>query len=227
MPAHYGSRKLRVVTGSSPVATHVVHAVGVALAAKIRGEDTVCINSTGEGGTSTGDWHEALNFAAVHRLPVIFMVENNQYAISVPLDKQVGGASIAARGAAYGMPGVSVDGLDVLAVFKATREAAERARRGDGPTLLEMKVVRLTAHSSDDSDRYRSKEQLAELRETFDPIARFERTVIDLGLIDRAGIDTMRAEIKADIDRATDEAEQAPFPDREEAFTHVYAEGSK
>ncbi|MHB8571497.1 MAG: thiamine pyrophosphate-dependent dehydrogenase E1 component subunit alpha [Candidatus Dormibacteria bacterium] len=223
MPAHYGSRKLKVVTGSSPVATHVVHAVGVALAARIRGEDALCATYVGEGGTSTGDWHEAMNFAAIHKLPVLFFVENNNYAISVPMAKQFAVDNLAVRGAAYGMPGHSVDGLDVLEVYRVTRAAADRARAGEGPSLIELRTVRMTPHSSDDSDRYRSRELLAELR-AMDPVQRFAQVAIEAGAITETGVEELRLQFKAEVDQAADEAEAAPFPDASQAFTRVYAD---
>lgn len=134
MPAHYGCRRLKIVTQSSPVGTQIAHAAGIGLAEKIKGGDAVAWVSFGEGTTSQGDFHEALNLAAVHRLPVIFQCENNEYAISVHQRQQMAVASVADRGPAYGIPGISVDGTDVLAVYEVTRRAVERARRGDGPT---------------------------------------------------------------------------------------------
>src|SRR5438876_2119975 len=137
MPGHYGYRKLKIVTGSSPVATQLCHSVGVALASKMRKTGEVTVVSFGEGGTSKGDWHESLNLAGIHKLPVLFLCENNMYAISVPLPQQVAGGSVAARAEGYGMAGFTVDGTDVLAVYEEARKAAERARNGVGPTLFE------------------------------------------------------------------------------------------
>ncbi len=150
-PSHH------VLSTSSPVATQLLHAVGIALAAKIRGTGQVALTELGEGSSNQGDFHEGLNFAGIHHLPVVFVVENNGYAISVPMALRVGRADIAMRAAGYAMPGVVVDGGDVLACYRAGREAIDRARRGDGPTLIEAKVMRLTAHSSDDQQtKYRS-----------------------------------------------------------------------
>ncbi|HEX6971293.1 MAG TPA: thiamine pyrophosphate-dependent dehydrogenase E1 component subunit alpha, partial [Limnochordia bacterium] len=142
MPKHYSCRRLRVLSGSSPVATQIPHAVGAALASRIRGEDAVTWVSFGEGATSKGDFHEGVNFAAIHRLPVVFFCENNGYAISVPLERQSSVPRIAERAAAYGIPGVSVDGNDVLAVYEATSAAVARARAGEGPTLIEARTYR-------------------------------------------------------------------------------------
>src|SRR5881296_1883451 len=147
MPSHFSSRELHIVSQGAPVCTQAPQAAGTALASKLRGLDEVTAVYFGDGATSTGDCHEAMNFAGVHKLPVIFVCEFNGYAISVPLDKQVGGLSVATRAQGYGFPGVTVDGSDPLACYAAAREAHDRARRGDGPTLIEAKVVRLTSHS--------------------------------------------------------------------------------
>ena len=150
MPGHYGDRARNILSVSSPVATQLLHAVGIALAAKIRRTGQVALTTMGEGSSNQGDVHEGLNFAAIHRLPLVFVVENNGYAISVPAAKEVAGGDVANRASGYGMPGVVVDGADVIACYRAAREAVDRARRGDGPTLIEAKVTRLTAHSSDE-----------------------------------------------------------------------------
>jgi 2-oxoisovalerate dehydrogenase E1 component alpha subunit len=223
MPNHWSSVPLRILSRSSPVATQVPHAAGVALASKIRGEDAVTACYFGEGATSKGDFHEGLNFAAIHRLPVVFVCENNGYAISVPQHKQMAVPSVAARAAAYGIPGVSVDGNDPLAVYAAMREAVNRARRGEGPTLIEAKTYRLVPHSSDDDDRtYRSREEVEAWRQR-DPIPRFRRYLEEHALLDAAADQALRASIAAEVDRATDEAEQAPPPAPHTALEHVFA----
>ncbi len=135
MPGHFGQKKNRIITGSSPVATQIPHAVGVALVAKMQNKDYISFVTLGEGSTNQGDFHEGLNFAGVHKLPVITMVENNKYAISVPVEKQLGCAKVSDRAIGYGMPGVTVDGMNPLEVYKAVKEAADRARAGKGPTL--------------------------------------------------------------------------------------------
>ncbi|MFO7271485.1 thiamine pyrophosphate-dependent dehydrogenase E1 component subunit alpha [Sphaerobacter thermophilus] len=222
MPGHYGSRKHNIITGSSPVATQVLHATGIALAAKYRREDTVAWTCVGEGGTSQGDFHEALNFASIHRLPVVFFVENNGYAISVPQRKQMAIENVADRAAGYGMPGVTVDGGDPVAVYTVAKEAVDRARAGGGPTLIEAKVQRLTAHSSDDDDRtYRDPEELKAERAK-DPIVRFRTALMEQGVLTEEQDAAIRARIKAQIDDATDFAEQAPYPDPAELMLHVY-----
>jgi 2-oxoisovalerate dehydrogenase E1 component alpha subunit len=223
MPAHYGSRRLKIVTQSSPVGTQIAHAAGIGLAERIKGGDAVVWTSFGEGTTSQGDFHEALNLAAVHQLPAIFQCENNEYAISVPQKLQMAVASVADRAAAYGMPGITVDGTDVLAMYEVTRRAVERARRGDGPTLIEARVVRMTAHSSDDNDRtYRSSSELKHLRR-HDPIARFAAYLYEHDVLSAAEEQALRQAVTAEVDAATDAAEQAPLPDPETLYDHVYA----
>ncbi len=223
MPAHYSSRRLKIVTQSSPVGTQIAHAAGIALAEKIRGGDALAWCSFGEGTTSQGDFHEALNLAAVHDLPAIFQCENNEYAISVPQRLQMAVNSVAERGHGYGMPGITVDGTDVLSVYAVTQQAVERARRGAGPTLIEARVVRLTAHSSDDNDRtYRPQSELKTLKQ-HDPIARFHAYLHEADLIDDAQERAMREEIVAVVDDATEYAEQSALPEAETLFDHVYA----
>jgi 2-oxoisovalerate dehydrogenase E1 component alpha subunit len=223
MPGHYGYAKHKVFTGSSPVATQNCHAVGIALAAKMRNSGEVTVVSVGEGGTSKGDWHESLNFAGIHKLPVIFLCQNNQYAISVPVPQQVAGGNVAIRGQGYGMPGVEVDGTDVLAVYEVMKEAVERARRGDGPTLIEAKTYRLTAHSSDDNDRtYRGREEI-DLWRAKEPLPKFRQYLIDSGVASEEEIGEIKARIDREVNDATDYAETVPDPLAEEATLYVYA----
>src|SRR5690625_3835487 len=165
MPGHFGQKKNRIITGSSPVTTQLPHAVGFALAAKIKKEAFVTLTTLGDGSTNQGDFHEGLNFAGVHQLPVITLVQNNKLAISVPFEKQIASENIAVRAASYGMPGVVVNGNDPLEVYKEFKAARDRAVNNEGPTLIEAVTVRLTTHSSDDNDhQYRSKEELAEAK---------------------------------------------------------------
>jgi 2-oxoisovalerate dehydrogenase E1 component alpha subunit len=224
MPGHFSSRELNIVTASAPVGVQYPQAVGTALAFKMRGEDGVVLACGGEASTSGGDWHEAMNFAGIHDLPVVFLVENNVYAISVPEKMQVAG-SIAKRAEGYGFPGVEVDGNDVLAVYEAAKEAFDRARRGAGPSLIEAKTYRLTAHSSDDDDRrYREREEVEEWR-LKDPIIRFEKYLEEAGVLDAEKKEEMAAGIKVEIDEAVEYAEEATYADPEEALERVYAEG--
>jgi 2-oxoisovalerate dehydrogenase E1 component alpha subunit len=223
MPGHYSSRKLNIVTASAPVGVQYPQATGTALAFKMRGEDGVVLACGGEASTSGGDWHEAMNFAGIYDLPVVFLIENNVYAISVPEKMQVAG-SIAGRADGYGFPGVEVDGNDVLAVYEAAREAFERARRGEGPTLIEAKTYRITAHSSDDDDRrYREREEIEVWRRK-DPLVRFERYLEEVGLLETEKKEEIAAQIKGEVDEAIEYAEQAPYAEPEEALERVYAE---
>lgn len=224
MPEHFSDRRLRIFTGSSCVGTQIPHAAGVALAAKIRGEDTVAVASFGEGATSKGDFHEGVNFAAVQRLPVIFFCQNNGYAISERADRQMVVKSVAERAAGYGIPGVSIDGNDAVAVWQATGEAAMRARRGEGPTLIEARTYRLVPHTSDDDDRaYRTREEVEEWRRR-DPIDRLKRFLEEQRLLDAAADEQLRREVALEVEEATSFAEAAPLPDPATLLRHVYAE---
>jgi 2-oxoisovalerate dehydrogenase E1 component alpha subunit len=226
MPAHYGSRAHNIISTGSPVTTQLLHAAGIALAFRMRGEDSVCVTAFGEGSTSGGDFHEALNFAATHKLGVVFVVENNGYAISVPVEKQMPTPHVADRAQAYGIPGVSIDGNDAIACYRAAREAVLRARSGAGPTLLEANVHRLTSHSSDDDQRrYRSAEDLDAERKQ-DCLPRFRALLEDLGVLTAADADAMRTELVTELDAATEYAEAAADPLAETAMLHVYAEDS-
>lgn len=223
MPSHWGNRPHNVLSGSSPVTTQLLHAVGIAQAARMRGDDVVVYTCCGEGSSNQGDFHEALNWAGVHKLPVIFLIQNNQYAISVPLEKQVAGGSVANRGQGYGMPGIEVDGTDVLAVYEAFKAAHARARRGEGPSLIEAKCIRITSHSSDDDQRrYRDPAELEALKAK-DPLIKTRAYLLEHGLIDAAGLEAMEKKIMAVIDDATEWAEAQPYAKPEFALTHVYA----
>jgi 2-oxoisovalerate dehydrogenase E1 component alpha subunit len=224
MPGHYGAAQYHIVSLSSPVGTQVLHAVGIAMGAWVKGEDVVAITSFGEGTSNQGEVHEAMNFAGVHKLPVIFVCENNGWAISVPLDQQVGGLSVAARAQGYGFPGVTVDGGDPLACYAAAKEAHERAQRGDGPTLIEAVVHRLTSHSSDDDQRrYRDPAEVEELKQ-HDPIPLFASRLTAVGLLNPELDEKLRAEVKAEINEASKRAESRPEPDVATAERWVYAE---
>jgi 2-oxoisovalerate dehydrogenase E1 component alpha subunit len=227
MPGHFGQKKNRILTGSSPVTTQVPHAVGVALAGKLEQKDFITFVTLGEGSSNQGDFHEGANFAGVHKLPVIIMVENNQYAISVPVERQLGCAKVSDRGIGYGMPGVTVDGKNPLAVYKVVKEAAERARRGEGPSLIETVTYRLTAHSSDDDDRqYRTAEDIAEGRAK-DPIILFEQYLRDTGVLTDELFESIHARVTEIVNDATDYAEAAPYAQPEHALKYVYAEGDE
>jgi len=225
MPAHYGSSRLRIITGSSPVATQIPIATGTAYASKIRKTRQVSLVCFGEGGSSEGDFHESCNFAGIYRLPVIFLCENNRYAISVPVDKQMAIDNVADRAAGYGFPGVIVDGTDLLGVYKVVKDAADRARRGDGPTLVEAKLYRFHPHTSDDDDRtYRSVDEVQAWR-AHDPVTRFAARCREVGVLSDDDLQRISAEIRDEVDAATDAAEASPLPDPETVDRYVYADG--
>jgi 2-oxoisovalerate dehydrogenase E1 component alpha subunit len=224
MPSHWGSRRLGIISGSSPIATQVPHAAGIAYAAKLRGEDTVVGCWFGEGATSEGDWHEGLNFAGIHKLPVIFVCENNHYAISVPQSKQMAIENVADRAEGYGFPGYVVDGNDVLACYAAMKTAHERARAGEGPTMIECKTYRYYPHTSDDDDRnYRSREEVEEAKH-HDPLDQFAAYLKEQGILDDAGVEAERTRVKDEIDDAIRAAWDAPDPEPASALRHVFAE---
>jgi 2-oxoisovalerate dehydrogenase E1 component subunit alpha len=224
MPGHYGSHEHNLVSVSSPVATQLLHAVGIALAAKIRKTGQVALTTMGEGSSNQGDVHEGLNFAAIHKLPFVFVVENNGYAISVPAAKEVSVEDVADRASGYGIPGVVVDGADVLACYKASKEAVDRARSGGGPTLIEAKVTRLTGHSSDDQQtKYRSEEEL-ESEKARDPLPRFRAQLQEASILTDEVLAKLMTDITAAVDDATEYAESQPDPDPSTAMRWVYAE---
>ncbi|CAM4045508.1 2-oxoisovalerate dehydrogenase [Bacillus manliponensis] len=224
MPGHFGQKKNRIVTGSSPVTTQVPHAVGIALAGRMENKDLVTFVTFGEGSSNQGDFHEGANFAGVHKLPVIFMCENNKYAISIPVEKQLGCKNVSDRAIGYGMPGYTIDGNDPLEVYKAVKEAADRGRRGEGPTLIETISYRLTAHSSDDDDRvYRDREEVEEAKKN-DPIFTFANYLKETGVLTEESEKQMLDEIMHLVNEATDYAENAPYAEAETALKHVYAE---
>ncbi|HVM36742.1 MAG TPA: thiamine pyrophosphate-dependent dehydrogenase E1 component subunit alpha [Actinomycetota bacterium] len=223
MPAHWGSRKHNIITGSSPIATQALHAAGVALAKKLKKSDAVVGTWFGEGGTSEGDWHGAMNMAGIHKLPLILVCENNQYAISVHESKQVAGR-VYQRAAGYGMPGFEGDGNDVLESYRLTKEAVDRARAGEGPTLIELRTYRFYSHTSDDDDRtYRTKEEVEEAKRR-DPIPAFENYLMSVGVLDTDQVAELREETKTTVSEGAAEAEAADFPDPATATKNVYAD---
>jgi pyruvate dehydrogenase E1 component alpha subunit len=204
-----------------PVATQIPHAVGLAYAAQYRGDDAVVMVYFGDGATSEGDFHEAMNFAGVWHVPIVFVCQNNQWAISVPLKKQTHSRTIAQKALAYGFPGIQVDGNDVLAVYAASREAVERAQTGGGPTLIECVTYRLGVHTTaDDPTRYRSEEEVHEW-ERKDPLARFRGYLRKKNLLE----DGLEEALDADIARAVADFEaMAATADPRMMFEHVFAE---
>lgn len=222
MPSHWGYAPSRIVSSSSPVATQVPQAAGIAFAAKLRGLDEVVVVTLGEGSTAQGDFHEGLNWAGVHKLPLITLVQNNQYAISVPVEKQMPVANVADRGAAYGMPGVMYDGNNLFESYNVAREAVAHARSGAGPVLLEAKTYRPTPHSSDDDDRsYRSREEV-EMWKQRDPILCFERALRKRGLLTDPLAERILQRVMDKVNDATDYGQRAPYPRPEEALRPVF-----
>jgi 2-oxoisovalerate dehydrogenase E1 component alpha subunit len=223
-PGNFGSRRRGVVIGSSTVGPQIPKAAGIGLALKWQGDGALCYVSFGEGATSQGDFHEGLNFAAIHRCPVIFFCENNHWAISVPQSLQVAGAGVAEHAAAYGIPGVRVRGDDFFAVHAAVSEAATRARAGDGPSLIEAEVVRLQSHSTDDDQRaYRDAAELS-AEAAADPIPRMREALMTRGWLTAELEASFLEEVSTEVERATDAAEVAPEPDPDTLLRHVYAD---
>lgn len=223
MPAHWSLPRLNILTQSSPVATQIPHAAGVGYAIRRRGEDAVVYTSIGEGSTSAGDFHEGLNFASVHRLPVLIVVQNNGIAISVPEDQEMA-APVADRARAYGALAFSIDGTDYVACQEACAEAVRSLRAGGPPVLIEAHVSRLTSHSSDDDQRrYRSVAELAEDKAR-DPLVRLRDTLDSRDLWSQKEEEALTAEIEETVQAALRAAEAAPAPDPATIGRHVVAE---
>ena len=222
MPSHFSSRQRGMLPASSPVGTQVPQAAGVALACKLRQEDRVTIVTLGEGATSQADFFEGLNWAGVHNLPLVCLVENNMYAISVPMHMQMAVPNVADRAPMFGINGVIVDGNDVLASYRVMSEAIERARSGGGATLVEAKTYRPVPHSSDDDDRtYRSRDEVEEWKRR-DPIVRFQAYLRERGLLDDDGIADIEARIRQEVDEAQAAALAAPYPAPEDALFPIF-----
>ncbi|WP_226925137.1 pyruvate dehydrogenase (acetyl-transferring) E1 component subunit alpha [Georgenia thermotolerans] len=220
----YDPKKHRVAPQATPLATQLLHAVGLAHAAKLRGESTVVMALCGDGATSEGDFHEALNFAAVYRLPVVFFIQNNEFAISVPLARQTAAPSLAHKAVGYGMPGQRVDGNDVAALLSVLGEAVDRARAGEGPSLVEAHTYRMQAHTNaDDDTRYRARDEVAAWTAR-DPLTRMRTYLTDAGVLDEALDAEIRdaAEETAAVLRTAMNTEVEPDP--EDLFTYVFAE---
>jgi 2-oxoisovalerate dehydrogenase E1 component alpha subunit len=234
MPNHFNSRALNIVSGSSPVATQVPQAAGLAFAIKYRAQTgladadesqrpRLALCTLGEGSTSQGEWHEGLNWAGVHKLPFICLVQNNIYAISVPINQQMAVENVADRASAYGIAGVVVDGNDILAMYDAMKEAADRAYNGDGATLVEAKTYRLVPHSSDDDDRsYRTREEVAEWKKK-DPLSQFQNYLLQESLLNQSLIDDYEGRAQNAVNSAQLTAQDAPDPAPQDALADVYA----
>jgi pyruvate dehydrogenase E1 component alpha subunit len=218
---HMGDMKLRIVSIISAMAACVPVAAGAALALKYQGSRGVAFCYFGDGATSRGDWHEGLNLASVLKLPVVFICNNNQYAYSTPLSKQMACRDVAARGPGYGIPAEIVDGNDVLAVYEAGRRAVAHARAGEGPYLLECKTFRMTGHSAHDAADYVPKD-LWDHWSKLDPITRLETRMIQNGWTTQAECEAARARILREVDEAVAWAENSPYPDPATLLDDVY-----
>ena len=215
---------INVMPVSVPVGSQTLHAVGLAWAGKLKGEKIVSIVYFGDGATSKGDFHEAMNFAGVFKIPTIFFCQNNQYAISVPRSLQTASKTIAQKAIAYGFDGIQVDGNDLFAVFAATKEAVEKARSGGGPTLIEGVTFRFGPHTTaDDPTKYRTEEEIEPWR-PLDPLVRLRLYLKEKGLWNEAVEQRLTEEAQKEIDQAVKDAEAVPVPEVEDIFKYVYAE---
>jgi TPP-dependent pyruvate/acetoin dehydrogenase alpha subunit len=221
-PCHYGWKPAGIITPASTIAAQTVIVTGSALAFKIQKKDNVAVAFVGEGATSNGVWHEALNFAGIHRLPIVFVVQDNLWAESVPKRLGVPVDNLADRAAAYGFPGVTIDGNDLIQTYETSQEAVRRARRGEGPMLIEMKTYRWYGHSEIDPANYRTQEEL-EAWKRKDPVPRYERLLLERGVIDEAHKQATLQKIEQVIEDAIEFAEKSPHPDPSEILEDVYA----
>ncbi len=224
MPNHWGFKEVNFMSVASTIAAHLPVSVGVAISMKMKRKDSVVLAYHGDGATSEGDFHVAYNFAGVNKAPIVFICENNGWAISLPVQKQTASTTLAAKARAYGFPGVRVDGNDVLAVYQATREAVDRARRGEGPTMIECLTYRMGPHStSDDPNRYRTKEEI-EFWKKKDPIERFRVYLEKRGLWTEEYDAKVRKQCDDEISNAIIEEEKVPPPTVNTMFEDIYAE---
>lgn len=224
MPVHYSFKELRLFSVSSPISTQVIQATGASLASMLKGEKDVAITYFGDGGTSENDFHTGLTFAGVYKTPTIFICTNNQTAISVPTNRQCGAKRLVDKAIGYGMPGIAVDGNDVLAVYKATKEAVDRARNGEGPTLIECVTYRIGPHSSsDDPTRYRD-EATYQFWKQRDPIDRFRQYLMSKKVLSEKQDQALIVDLKAKLADAVERAEAQPPPGIEDLFNDVFAE---
>ena len=225
-PGHFSDSSLNIISGGSPLATQMVHGAGVAYALKMDGTDKVVMTSYGEGAGSEGDAHETFNFSAIYKLPVIFVCQNNGFAISVPFDKEYAIKYAAQRAAGYGFPGVTLDGRDPVTCYHVAKQAVARARAGGGPTLIECLVDRLGAHSSeDDQRRYRSQEELDQLAAN-DGLERFKKNLTEAGILDKGTLAEYEERVKDEVTKATRQGLDSPDAKPQDALTNVYATGA-
>ena len=224
MPGSWNLKEAHVLSTSGLAANHVLHAVGIAQAIRYKREEQVVLASCGEGATSQGEWYEALNWAAVQRLPVVFLVQNNGIALSTRQAQQMAARSVLQKAQGLGLPGRRVDGLDPVQVYRAVSNAAADVRAGGGPALVEALVLRIPPHSSDDDDRtYRTRSEVDEARRQ-DPLRTFRRSLLQAGHLAQEQVEQMEAGVNAQVEQALQEAEQTPFPAPEEAAGRLYAQ---
>jgi 2-oxoisovalerate dehydrogenase E1 component alpha subunit len=221
---HVTAKELGIASISSIIAAQCTHAVGAAWTLKRAADgDRVVFCQFGEGATSQGEWHEALNFAAVHRLPVVFLCENNQWAISTPIAKQMRVPQVAARAQGYGIDALSCDGFDPLAVVATLRDARARAASGAGPVLVEASCYRFLSHTTDDDDRtYRTRDEVVERRE-HDPVPRFERYLLERGTITLEELKVLKRALADEVNQATDLVDAEPYPEAQTLYGNTYA----
>jgi TPP-dependent pyruvate/acetoin dehydrogenase alpha subunit len=220
---HMGDMDFNVIAFVSHLGDNVPVAAGVALKFKQRGEKGVALCYNGEGATSRGDWHEGINFASIHKLPVVYFINNNAYAYSTPMELQMAIPDVAMRAPGYGIPGEIVDGNDILAVYDSAKRAIDRARAGEGPSLIEYKTFRMTGHSAHDDAGYVPPELFEEWKQK-DPIVRFEKTLLDEGVVTKERLEEMQRECVSIIDDAVDWAEKQPYPAPEDVTKDVYGD---
>ncbi len=215
----------KIFPAAIPIATQLPHATGAAMAEVYKGTNNCSIVYFGDGATSEGDFHEGMNIASVFKAPVVFFNQNNGYAISVPIEKQMNSETIAQKAVSYGIPGIRVDGMDVFAVYLAVKEALDRARRGEGPTLIEAVTIRFGPHTTaDDPTKYRNQEKIDEKRERLDPLSRVERLMKNLHMWDKDWIKNMEDEIEIELNNAIDRMEAFEKPNPADMFDYVFEE---
>jgi len=222
-PCHYGYRPKGVITPASTLAGQTIVGTGCAMAFRIQKKDNVVVAFFGEGSTSRGGWHEALNYAGIYKLPVLYICQNNLWAESVPATLQAGITDFADRAKAYGFPGVTIDGNDIVAVHKTAAEAIAKARAGEGPTLIECKTYRWYGHSEIDPADYRGHEELEDWKKR-DPVPRAEKLLTDLGILSTEKREALVDQINQEIDAAIAAVDKAPYAQPEEAYNDVYSE---
>ncbi|QBD81168.1 pyruvate dehydrogenase (acetyl-transferring) E1 component subunit alpha [Ktedonosporobacter rubrisoli] len=223
---HMWSNELGILGGQAIVGAHLPIAAGVALAAQYRGEDTVIVCYFGDGAVDEGAFHESLNLASIWKLPVVYICENNQYSMGMAVEKAWAVDSLLPRAAAHNIGGEQVDGMNILAVYEATKRAVEHARSGQGPALLEAKTYRFRAHSMTDPAYYRTREEEREWRSSRDPIAIFEKTLLENGIATQAEFDANDERAIQVAEEAAEFAENSSFPSLDELYTDVMADNS-